>query len=88
MVESLETRLGSQVQKLSDHRPLLMHRGVLKSQISTSCRMGDSLVVGQICIKNSEKTVIKKQVDFEVKLTLPRDVLGFVRRDTQEDKEA
>jgi hypothetical protein len=23
-----------------------------------------------------------------VKITLPRDVLGFVRRDTQEDKEA
>jgi len=33
------------------------------------------------------KTVIKSDLDFELKLKLPKDTTGMIRRDTMEDKE-
>jgi hypothetical protein len=33
------------------------------------------------------KTVIKSDLDFELKLKLPKDTTGLVRRDVMEDKE-
>lgn len=109
------------MQRLSSHRPLFLSRNVLKSSLSpddentgfytSSCRLGSStLVVGQTCIRKSNRQVIQDKdslIDFgkytiiskatrntnkllyskDLKLNLPRDTLGFVRRDTQEDKE-
>ena len=40
-----------------------------------------------MCLKESTKTVIKGDLDFELNINLPRDTLGMVRRDVMEDKE-
>ena len=55
---------------------------------SASCRLGSgTLVLGQICLKESMKTVIKQDLDFDLNLSFPKDTLGMIRRDVQEDKE-
>lgn len=33
------------------------------------------------------KTVIKQDLDFDLNLSFPKDTLGMIRRDVQEDKE-
>ena len=47
----------------------------------------NSLVIGQLCLKPSNKTVVKSDLEFVLNVKLPKDPHGMVRRDTMEDKE-
>lgn len=48
------------------------------------------MVVGQVCIRPLQRAAFyetENLIDFDLKLTLPKDSLGLVRRDVQEEKE-
>ena len=81
-IENLETRLGddgesADVQRLSDHRALWIHRGILKANqsgesgdnkvlanFSASCRLGKgTLVLGQLCLRETNSTVLNKDLE-------------------------
>ena len=48
------------------------------------------MTVGQVCVRPLQKAAFYESdnlIDFDLKLTLPKDSMGFVRRDVQEEKE-
>jgi hypothetical protein len=56
---------------------------------SASCRIGsNSLVLGQVCLKESTKVIVKDKLTFNLKLTLQKDLRGMTRRDVVEEKES
>ena len=86
--------------RLSDHRPLAFVRNAIRSKVSnsndfcsfsTSCRLGSSsqstLILAQACFRDSKKLIHSGNVSFDMKVTLQKDMLGQVRRDTQEEKQ-
>lgn len=55
---------------------------------SASCRLGtQTLVLGQVCVRESQLKTINSDIEFSLKLSLPKDPRGLVRRDIQEEKE-
>ena len=101
VIESLETRLSgddeNNVTKLSDHRSLQIHRDVLKvyaqqsknfAVFTSSVRLGsETLVLGQVCVRQSQAKVFESDLEFSLDMSLPKDPKGMVRRDIQEEKE-
>lgn len=93
--------LGDQLVRLSDHRALLVHRGSSNQPteeasanfavFSTSCRLGwqqdGTLVLGQACIRPSTSIVKSDDLTLSVKVTLPKDLSGTLRRDAVEEKQ-
>ena len=47
----------------------------------------NSLVIGQMSLRQAESTVVKGDLDFKLNIKLPKDNSGMTRRDTMEDKE-
>jgi hypothetical protein len=45
------------------------------------------LVLGQVCVRESQLKTVGSDIEFSLKLSLPKDPRGLVRRDIQEEKE-
>jgi hypothetical protein len=45
------------------------------------------MVLGQVCVRESQLKTIGSDIEFALKLSLPKDPRGLVRRDIQEEKE-
>lgn len=87
--------------RLSDHRPIQIQRGHIQQKqsvkpnfaaFSTSCRLGYSqdctLVLGQACIRPSTKSIEHGPLSFDLRVTLPKDLTGTLRRDVLEEKQS
>ena len=59
-----------------------------EGSFSASCRLGtQTLVLGQVCVRESQLKTVGSDIEFSLKLSLPKDPRGLVRRDIQEEKE-